>query len=318
MTKRTKFESLVSCSVICFSAVFFAGIATSCNDNGIETGDANYWTSSRGQFSVPLDGSNALFLLNNQDGTATVTFDGSNPRHWKSATNVEVNVETYRGEIVIPESVVNNVQPLTVTAIGEEAFMGCRLLTSVVIPETVKSIGQSAFNTTSQTSTETLKVVIPSGLTEIPSATFAYSRYLSTLVTADNAQEKGIILPEAMRTIGKMAFYGVLGVKTITLNEGLETIGEMAFYGCNNSSLTSITIPSTVNKIGNNAFGGTSKVRTFDVKATVPPALQGNLFTPPTEGDFAGYSIHVPAGTLEAYQSAAGWMIYKDIIIDDL
>lgn len=317
MTKRMKVGHSVSGAILYAAAILSLGIV-SCSDEGIERGDENYWTSSRGQFVVPLDASTSMFFLNKGDGTAAVTFDGSNPRHWKSATNVEVNVDTYCGDIVIPETVTYNGLPLAVTAIGEEAFMGCRQLTSVVIPETVRSIGQSAFNTTAQTSAEALKVIIPSGLTEIPSATFGYSRYLTTLATADHAQEQGIILPDAMRIIGKMAFYGVVGIKSITLNEGLVSIGEMAFYGCNNSSLTSITIPSTVTAIGNNAFGGTSKIRTYNIMSSVPPVLHGPLFTPTKEGNYTGYSIHVPAGTLEAYQAAAGWTMYKDIITDDL
>lgn len=318
MNRRSKVVLSVSKTVLYAMAFLSFGAMTSCSKDAIEEGDANYWTSSRGQFTMSLNETTTMFFLDNSDGTAVVTFDGDNPRHWKSSTNVEVNVETYKGDIIIPESVNNNGKTLAVTAIGDEAFMGCRLLTSVVIPETVGSIGQSAFNTTSQTSATPLTVIIPSALTEIPSATFANSKYLKTVVTAENVQEQGIILPAKMRTLGKMAFYGVLGVKSITLNDGLQTIGEKAFYGCNNSSLNTIAIPSTVETIGANAFGGTSKIRTFNIKAEVPPVLLGDLFTPSNEGDYTGYSIHVPAGCLEKYQTAEGWKIYKDIIIDDL
>lgn len=318
MIRKTTVRHYVSWSILYATAVLAVSTIVSCDDDGLQQGDANYWTSSRGQFTTALDETTTMFFLDKGDGTATVTFDGSNPRHWKDATNVEVNVDTYKGDVIIPETVKNGNKELAVTAIGDEAFMGCRQLHSVVIPESVKSIGQSAFCTTAVTSDEPLKVIIPSALTMIQSATFAYSRYLYAVVTSDNDQAEGIILPETMRTIGKMAFYGVLGIKSVSLNEGLQTIGEMAFYGCNNSSFTSITIPSTVTSIGKNAFGGTSKVRTFNMQGTVPPALQGTLFTPITEGDFSLYSIHVPAGSLEAYQTAEGWQIYKDIIIDDL
>lgn len=318
MNRRSKVVLSVSKTVLYAMAFLSFGAMTSCSKDAIEEGDANYWTSSRGQFTTSLNETTTMFFLDNSDGTAVVTFDGGNPRHWKSSTNVEVNVETYKGDVIIPESVNNNGKTLAVTAIGDEAFMGCRLLTSVVIPETVESIGQSAFNTTSQTSATPLTVIIPSGLTEIPSATFANSKYLTAVVTADDSLKQGIILPEKMLTLGKMAFYGVLGIKNIVLNDGLETIGEMAFYGCNNSSLTSISIPSSVKTIGANAFGGTSKISTFNMMSEVPPVLQGNLFTATTEGDYTGYAIHVPAGCKEKYQTAEGWNKYKDVIIDDL
>lgn len=318
MIRKTTVRHYVSWSILYATAVLAVSTIVSCDDDGLQQGDANYWTSSRGQFTTDLDETTTMFFLDKGDGTATVTFDGSNPRHWKDATNVEVNVDTYKGDVIIPETVKNGNKELAVTAIGDEAFMGCRQLRSVVIPESVKSIGQSAFCTTAVTSDEPLKVIIPSALTMIQSATFAYSRYLNTVVTADNANATGIILPEGISYIGKMAFYGVLGIKSITLNEGLEAIDELAFYGCNNSSLTAITIPSTVKVIGKDAFGGTNKVRTYNVLCIVPPALHGNLFTPATAGSFTGYSIHVPAGCLEAYQEAEGWKEYKDIIIGDL
>ncbi len=52
----------------------------------------------------------------------------------------------YSGEINIPEAVVSEGIEYSVTSIGDWAFYGCISLTSVTIPNSVISIGISAFN----------------------------------------------------------------------------------------------------------------------------------------------------------------------------
>lgn len=53
--------------------------------------------------------------------------------------------ERYTGDVVIPESVTYNGVTYAVVAIGNNAFNGCGKLTSVVIPNSVTSIGETAF-----------------------------------------------------------------------------------------------------------------------------------------------------------------------------
>ncbi len=49
------------------------------------------------------------------------------------------------GEIAIPATVIYNDSTYNVTSIGNYAFYGCSLLTSITIPESVTSIGNYAF-----------------------------------------------------------------------------------------------------------------------------------------------------------------------------
>ena len=51
----------------------------------------------------------------------------------------------YEGDIIIPASVKYNNRTLSVISIGKQAFYGCYNLTSVIIPNSVTSIGYNAF-----------------------------------------------------------------------------------------------------------------------------------------------------------------------------
>ena len=55
------------------------------------------------------------------------------------------NPNGYRGNIIIPETIVFNEVTYRVTSVGKQAFGNCFSLTSVVIPNSVMSIGRDAF-----------------------------------------------------------------------------------------------------------------------------------------------------------------------------
>lgn len=270
---------------------------SSCSDDdGLTAGDANYFTTSRGQFTVTLDDDNntTLYLLpGSVSGTATVTFDGSNPRHWKSATDANVNVTTYVGSLTLPETVTtDDGKSYTITAIGNEAFMGCRTLTTLVLPETVQSLGEGSFAVCPALTS----VNLPEGITEIPNACFGYCAKLNN-----------VTLPSTVTKLNKMAFHGCAAMTSIILPENLTTIGEQAFFDC--PKLTEITIPASVTSIGDLAFGGRdatykSAITAYHMQGTVPPTLEGTLYDA-QEG--LTPVIYVPADAVEAYKTAPGW-----------
>lgn len=267
---------------------------TSCkDDDGLTAGDPNYFTSSRGQFTATLDDNTTLYLLpGTTAGTATLTYDGDNPRHWQSESTATINVTTYTGDLVLPETVSANGQTYRLTAIGEQAMMGCRTLTTLELPATVQTIGDGAF----AICVGLTAINIPEGVTEIPEGCFGYC----TKLTAAN-------LPSSVTKVGEMAYYGCSALTAVTLPEGLQSIGAMAFFDC--SKLTEITIPSTVTTIGDKAFGGRSdtdrsKIAAYHMKSVTPPTLEGTLYEAQSGVDPV---IYVPAGALSAYQSAPGW-----------
>ncbi len=129
--------------------------------------------------------------------------------------------------------------PNTIRSIGARSFYRCLLLNKITISEGITSIGNSAFYGCSGLTT----ITFPEGITSIGEYAFCYCSGLTT-----------ITIPKSIMSIGNSAFYYCSGLTTITILEGIKSIGERAFYGC--SELTSITIPESVTSIGIYAFDG--------------------------------------------------------------
>lgn len=165
----------------------------------------------------------------NSDGTLTVT----------GCTNQDI------AEVVIPSKINGK----TVTAIGESAFSDFYSLTSVTLPNTLRSIGDDAFSWCSMLD----NVVVPEGVTSIGMSAF-YS--CSSL-------EK-ITLPNSLKTIGQNAFLGCSMLDNVVIPEGVTTLDWNVFGFC--TSLKNITIPSSVTFINNNAFTGYLGDLTFTVE----------------------------------------------------
>ena len=98
----------------------------------------------------------------------------------ESSVSVMVNNDEeslYGGDMVIPDTVTYQDYTFAVTGIENNAFDGCYELTSVVIPNTVESIGEQAF----QGCTGLKSVTIGSGVTVIGSKAFNYCNALETV-----------------------------------------------------------------------------------------------------------------------------------------
>ncbi len=127
--------------------------------------------------------------------------------------------------------------PNSVTTIGSGAFGGCSALTSIDIPNSVTTIGSGVFGSCSALKS----ISIPNSVTTIGDGAFAGCSAL-----------KSIDIPNSVTTIGDGAFAGCSALTSIDIPNSVTTIGEEAFEQC--SGLVSITIPNSVTSIGRNVF----------------------------------------------------------------
>ena len=146
------------------------------------------------------------------------------------------------GDLIIPETVVYNNITYYVTSIYT-AFSYCSELTSVVIPNTVTNIGNSAF-------------YMCSGLTSV---TFGNSvENIGTIAFEDCYNLRSITLPNSLTNIDYGAFQGCSGLTgTLTIPDSVTSIGRYAFGNCRGLTGTLI-IPASVTFIGEGAFTGCS------------------------------------------------------------
>jgi hypothetical protein len=139
----------------------------------------------------------------------------------------------YEGDIRIPSSA----NGYKVVQIGKQAFLCCRNVTSVTMPNTVVYIRDYTFEyctgLTSVTFSDSLKSIGSScfsGCTALPSVT----------------------LPNSTVSIGSNAFENCKLFTSLTIPNSVTTIGYSAFSNC--IGLTTVTIPRSVTNIGANPF----------------------------------------------------------------
>ena len=177
--------------------------------------------------------------------------------------------------------------PSSVTRIGKETFCGCSGLTKVLVNDIAAwcnvTFGDSdsnplshAYHLYSDENTEIINLEIPSGVTSISSYAFKGCYNLTS-----------VSIPNSVTTIGEDVFSGCTELDSVTINsqtvmscsmnnmfgghvqrfvigDGVSTILSNTFKDC--FGLTSITIPSSVTSIDENAFYGCNGLKKVIVK----------------------------------------------------
>jgi uncharacterized protein (TIGR02145 family) len=155
-------------------------------------------------------------------------------------------------------SLLSIVLPNTLTTVGRSGLNGCTALSSVTLPSTLVTIDSMSF----RSCTKLKNVNIPLSVTEIGYAAFLASglqqitlneglKKIGDYAFQDCHSLQSISIPSTVTEIGYAAFLAS-SLHQITLNEGLKKISDYAFIYC--YPLQSIAIPSTVTEIGNGAF----------------------------------------------------------------
>lgn len=130
--------------------------------------------------------------------------------------------------------------PTTLISIGESAFYGCCSLQNIVIPEGVTEIGYGIFN-----DCNSLKSIsFPSTLNTIP--------HLGGIGEDDGLNIENVIISKGIKKIGNNAFANLKNLKSITIPDSVVSIGQYAFRDC--TSLFNLSLPDSITEIAGEAF----------------------------------------------------------------
>ncbi len=166
--------------------------------------------------------------------------------------------------------------------IGEGAFYGCKLTgyDTVVLPSTLKTLKESAFNQTG-----IKDVSVPGGLKSMGQNCFYRCASLTNVeigkgvenISASAFMEcaklNNVVLNSGLKEIWATAFYGCESLESITLPDTLEKIYNNAFYGC---VLTSVTIPASCQSLGIGAFQACGKLTSLTIEGGSTPLTIGD------------------------------------------
>ncbi len=133
-----------------------------------------------------------------------------------------IEKNAFRGCIKLKSVAIGDNSQLT--TIGDYAFYECSSLASIIIPNSVITIGIYAFSDCSS-----LKEVIFSEDSKLTLIDFRVFSGCSSLTT--------IVIPNSVTEIGDYAFFGCTALSSIIIPESVTTMGSKVFQKC-----TSLTI----------------------------------------------------------------------------
>ena len=145
--------------------------------------------------------------------------------------------------------------------IGKEAFNGCKKLNDIILPDSVTSIGETAFQYTG---------LYNDWFDGNEDVLYINNHLIS--VYQGTANECNI--KSGTKTIADSAFFACGSLPGITIPDSVTSIGNRAFKDCN--SLKSITIPKRVTTIGNCAFYTCYDLQSIEVDSDNPEYCSEN------------------------------------------
>ena len=204
-----------------------------------------------------------------------------------STTDLTVEVtygdKNYSGNIIIPSTFNYNSKTLTVTKIGENAFLNCDSVTNVIIPNSVTTIEVESFSGCTSLSS----IIIPNSVTNINC--FAFYRCDSLKhIHIENSDSTMYITSKSYYTsclfnncpletlyLGRnihynttkseySPFYNQERLTSIIISNNVTHINPSLFVGCSN--LKSINIPNSITTIDDNAFDNCTKLKKLHIE----------------------------------------------------
>ena len=280
-----------------------------------------------------MDATYTLTIINPTPGTPKPMpdFNNSDEQPWESFRSEIQAVTIGDGVSSVGETAFSGCYKMThvtlpksVITIREGAFAGCNKLTSVTLPADGKlqTIGKEAFiRCTALTS-----ISLPKSATTIEDRAFSVCEALTSVTLPADGK---------LQTIGVNAFGGCVKLKSVTLPHSVTTIEGDAFNSCKGltsvtlpdnaqftkiksgtfrycKALERITLPKSVTKIESDAFEDCKALKDLTVAwtdtASIPNiSLYVFQYTPPATVNLSDIRLHVPHGTVAAYQSKDVW-----------
>lgn len=235
----------------------------------------------------------------------------------------------YEGDITIPASVSYNDQTYLVKYIWDDAFSNCPRLTSVVLPNTITSIGRSAFQNCKMLSsvymqdglisiewdafegcTSLTSMVLPNSVNSLGGNLFSDCTALQSVTLPNNLtilpssifsgckNLTSVVIPETVTELEGGCFWGCERLSHITLPQHLTRIGGACFC---ETAIAELTIPATVTYIGSDIFCNETKIQAIYMQGATAPLLEGSTISYNTDP-----TIYIPCGALEDYQNVWG------------
>ena len=172
---------------------------------------------------------------------------------WSDSSGKSIEYDSIPNDVILKllmgdefSNVEKLVLPEGLEKIGSYVFYGQNKLKDIIIPSTVKSIGEAAFSRTS-----IQKMNVPSGIKKIEHLVFANCKELSELT-----------LPSDLIELSTMAIYNCDKLTKLDLPNTLEIIGSQALASCD--GLKNISLPASLSDIDGNAFSG-KRVETITI-----------------------------------------------------
>ena len=236
----------------------------------------------------------------NIEGNNFIAEDGA---IYTSDKTTLIAYSTASGDVIIDNSV---------TKIGDSAFCHSDI-TSITIPNSVTEIGENAFSNSSLKTVKSLgsitsipaycfsacrnleSITIPASVTEIGGAFGGCLNLTDINIEGNNfIYEDGVIYTSDKTTL--VAFPSAIG--NITITDTVTNINDRAF---NVTNITSITIPSTVDSIGEGVFRECSNLKSVEIL--------GNITMIPN--DTFCYCENLESITIPASVTEIGWAAFR-------
>ncbi len=302
----TESKGEASCSGICQDTIEFPKL----NDTDYEVTNTNpdyiIYTFTKNNSTFRFYQTNFQLERLTSDGYHIVGYTGSNssitiPKTMKNEYVVGIADEAFQNNTTLTSITL----PDRLKTIGSNAFKGCTSLSTITFNDKLEQIGNNAFYGCTSLNTITL----PESLLNIGSYTFAESGLTE------------ITIPNSVTQINTNAFENCTSLQKATLGTGLEIISDYTFKGCtdleeivltnsiteirnysfaNCTSLEELVLPSEIERMYPQAFDNCTNIATIWYKGTISTWSYDDVFN--SEIDIYYYCENEPTPYVCVYE----------------